>query len=214
LGHCRYLYPDYRNRPLPGDWQKTKNKQERKLTVLLPASTVMKNYILLLVALIVEINVIAQPSKNEAFTFPKNTMVIVNHDVADEEMLSKIQKKDLLGLSVLKDSDAIQITQDKQKNIVYILTTKQYAHIHRLDYLESRSKAFADAYSSVQNKDDVVFIKNGEVLDKNNENLLYFTTDINFKSLKLIHKDQLIEKYNIHNKQLGVILTVKTGPND
>lgn len=168
----------------------------------------MKNLILFLV-LIISINALGQSSENKKTNSPKNITYIYNNKIVNNDVIRDLNQDSILGVVIVKDSDAIKITRNIETDAVISLVSVAYGKAHHLDYLKSKSRDFANAYSSIQNPNDVVFIWNGKVLDERTENSLYFIRNSNFIEIKTITKDQLISDFNISDKQLGFVVKTK-----
>lgn len=165
--------------------------------------------VFLLLVMLPGINSFGQSAKHDKPSLPKNIMYILDNKVVTKDALKDIDRDAVLSVTILKDSDAVKITKDESTYAVISVTSVEYGKAHHLDYLKSKSKEFADAYSSIQNPDSVVFIWNGEVLAKRKENMLYFIGDENFIDVKTIDKNQLITDFGITDKQLGFVVNTK-----
>lgn len=172
----------------------------------------MKNLILFLV-FIISINALGQSSENKELNRPKNITYILDNKIINKDVLRDLNRDSILAITILKDSNAVKITKNENTDAVVSAISTAYAKAHHLDYLKSKSVDFANAYSSIQNPNEVIFIWNDEVLDKRKENMLYFIDDRNFIEIKTINQEKLINDFNIKDKQLGfVVKTIRKDP--
>jgi hypothetical protein len=121
-------------------------------------------------------------------------------------VLNLYEPTEIAAVTVYKDTSALKIAGEKGRNGVIYITTKEYARHNYWKYFKSKSSDYAKAVPSLKNEDNVVYILNDKVLEKDFEGGLFFIDNTNFIDLKVINKKSLKEAYNIMDKKWGIIL--------
>lgn len=169
--------------------------------------------LIVILALTASLNALGQSQAIEAISKSKNITYIIDNELASRDLVGKLNQEEVFGVTVLKDSDAVEITKNKDTDAVISIISLVYVKAHYLDYLRSKSCEFANAYSSIKNPEDVVFIWNDNILNERRKYSLYYVDDSNFIEIKQINRDQLNSDFNITDKQIGfVVKTNKSLP--
>lgn len=122
----------------------------------------------------------------------------------NEGVLSLYDPNEIAAVTVYKDSNAIRIAGDKGKNGVIYITTKIFAKNKYWKYFKSKSAEYSNAVPSIKDEDEVIYVLNDKVLEKDFEGDLFFIDDNNFIALTVIDKKQLKNDYNIEGKRWGI----------
>lgn len=125
-------------------------------------------------------------------------------------VLEWLNPNNIAMVEVFKDTTAIKMVGNEGKNGVIYITTKEYARKKYWDFFTSKSTDYFKAVPSIYEKEDVIYILNGKILEKNFEADLYGINETNFLELKVIDKKQLKSDYNFEGKTYGII--IKTHP--
>ncbi len=143
----------------------------------------------------------------DLFTEPTNEPLFYLDSInVNSGVLNLYQPNDIAAVTVYKDSNAIKIAGERGKFGVIYITTKNYARDRYWTYFKSKSSDYTKAVPSIKAEDNVVYILNDKILEKDFEGDLFFIDNKNFVDLKVINKKSLQENYNIVDKKFGVII--------
>ena len=141
------------------------------------------------------------------FTEPTNEPLFYLDSVnVNSGVLNLYQPTDIAAVTVYKDTNAIKIAGEKGKFGVIYITTKNYARNRYWAYFKSKSTDYTKAVPSIKEEDNVIYILNDKILEKNFEGDLFFIDNKNFVDLKVVDQKSLQENYNISDKKFGVVI--------
>lgn len=119
--------------------------------------------------------------------------------------LQKYKSDDIATVTVYKDSTKFRYLDSNAIGAIYI-ETNQFSRKRSLNYFKSKSPEFKSLLASQQSDDSFQYVLNGEVLSKNYEGKLAAINDKNFKSITIIRKDELVNKYGNTDKTFGIVI--------
>lgn len=141
------------------------------------------------------------------FTEPTNEPLFFLDSVnVNSGVLKLYQPTDIAAVTVYKDTNAIKIAGEKGKFGVIYITTKNYARNRYWAYFKSKSTDYIKAAPSIKEENNVIYILNDKILEKNFEGDLFFIDNKNFVDLKVIDQKSLQENYNISDKKFGIVI--------
>lgn len=143
-------------------------------------------------------NVVQEPTNEPLFFLDK---IKVNIGV-----LKLYNPDDIAMIEIIKDTSAIKLVGDEGKNGVIYITTKSYARKIYWDFFTSKSSDYLKAVPSINEEENVVYVLNNKILEKNFEADLCGINETNFLELKVIGKKQLEREFNVEHKKYGVII--------
>ncbi|OOG16360.1 hypothetical protein BWD42_21735 [Sphingobacterium sp. CZ-UAM] len=119
--------------------------------------------------------------------------------------LQKYKSEDIATVTVYKDSTKFKHLDSNAIGAIYI-ETNQFSRKRFLNYFKSKSPEFKTLLASQQNDDSFQYVLNGEVLSKNYEGKLAAIDDKKFKSITIIRKEELVDKYGATDKTFGIVI--------
>lgn len=119
--------------------------------------------------------------------------------------LQNYNPEEIASVTVYKDSTAIKIIGSEAKNGLIYIETKKFARSRYWNYFKSKSPEYAQLVLSPSDS-TIQYILNKKILKKNFEGDLSSVNNKTLKSITLIKRDQLIKDYNIHDKDIGIII--------
>ena len=96
--------------------------------------------------------------------------------------------------------------------LIYI-ETKKFDKERYQKYFKSKSAKYAEIVSASESDTNVQYILNKKVLTDNFEGDLAAIDNKIFKGIQIINKQQLINEYQITNKEYGVLISSDAPPN-
>jgi hypothetical protein len=126
-------------------------------------------------------------------------------------VLSSYEPTEIAFITVFKDTTAIQIIGQEGKNGVIYIFTKEFARNKYWGYLKSKSKEYLRAVPSTDNENNVVYILDNKVLEKDYESELFKLDDKIFADLRVIDKKTLSKDFKIKSKKWGIIIRTISG---
>lgn len=121
-------------------------------------------------------------------------------------VLPSYEPTEIAFITVFKDTTAIRIIGPEGKNGVIYIFTKDFARNKYWNYLKSKSKDYLKAVPSSDNENNVVYILDNKVLEKDFEGDLFKLDDKTFGDLRVIDKKALRRDFKIENKKWGIII--------
>ncbi|MCS4165289.1 hypothetical protein [Sphingobacterium sp. BIGb0116] len=140
----------------------------------------------------------SKPSKGVPIMFVDSVRV-------SQAELQKYKSDDIATITVYKDSMKFKYLDSNAIGAMYI-ETKQFSKKRFLNYFNSKSSEFKHLLTSEQSDDSFLYILNGKVLGKGYEGKLSAISDKNFKSITIINKKELVDKYGDTEKNFGILI--------
>jgi len=119
--------------------------------------------------------------------------------------LGNYNPTDIASLTTFYDKDAKKRFGEKAKDGAVIIETKEFATNRYETFFKSYSKDYEKMLNETQ-KEEIQYILNDRILTENYEGDLASIDKNLIKEIKIIDQKELIEKYQIQNKKVGVII--------
>lgn len=139
------------------------------------------------------------------------TIFFIDSQRVEQKEINKYNPNQIAAISVIKGDAATALIGPDGKNGVVFIETKAFAKTKYLRYFKSKSKEYAAIVHT--NDSSVQYILNGRILKSNFEGDLSSINDRNFKRLNVIDKSALQNRYNVMNKEYGVVIESDTSKN-
>jgi hypothetical protein len=123
-------------------------------------------------------------------------------NVSKEDILN-YDPKDISSITVFKEKTAIEKFGEEGKDGVIFIQTKVFCKKRYWIYFSSKSEEYKQNVPSPLDDFNVQYIINDRVLDGNSEGDLASIDDSIFKSIQFLTKQELIETYNVTDKDFG-----------
>lgn len=141
------------------------------------------------------------------FKEPGNEPIFVLDSLrVNRGLILSCEPAEITSVTVVKGSPAIKIFGPEGKNGVIYIYTRDYAKSKYWDYFKSKSKAYVKAVPAFDKDNDVVYILDNKVLEKNFEEDLFKVNDSRFHDIKVIGKKTLARDFKIKNKNWGIVI--------
>lgn len=115
-------------------------------------------------------------------------------------VFSHYEPNEIASITVFRDTSATRIIGPQGKNGLIYIFTKEYAKSKYWDFLKSKSKDYLKAVPSIDKENDVVYILNNKILEKDFEGDLFKLDDSTFLEMTVIDKRTLKREYKIMDK--------------
>ena len=127
-------------------------------------------------------------------------------------VLQNYNPDEIASLTVYKNSNATKRVASATNGLIYI-ETKTFAKSRYWKYFKSKSAEYAKIVPSPGNDPKIQYILNKKILKDNFESDLAAIDDTTFKRIQIISREQLINNYNITDKEFGVLIDADIPPN-
>lgn len=149
---------------------------------------------------------LAQTTESTVNKFGKNPIFFIDSIRVSKQTFRALDSKTITLASPYYDEEAIRLMGEDGKDGVLYIETIEFAKKRYWNFFTAKSKKYKKLISSPTSDMNVQYILNKKILIDNFEGELALTDDKNFKSLKIISKEDLIKLYNITDKDFGVII--------
>lgn len=119
--------------------------------------------------------------------------------------LAKYDPNDIATVTVLKPKSAIDMLGPAGSNGAILAETKKYVQTRLWRFLTSQSAEYAKVVLT-PDQHNTQYIINGKVLSRNWEGDAGMVINKNLKSIIILDKNQLVSRYNITDKDIGVVI--------
>lgn len=119
--------------------------------------------------------------------------------------LQKLKPDDIATIKVYKDTQAFKHIDSNANGALYV-ETKQFCRKRFLNYFTAKSPDFKRLLESQENDDGFHYILHGKLLGKGYEAKLAAINDKFFKSITIIEKKELVDKYGATDKNFGILI--------
>lgn len=119
----------------------------------------------------------------------------------------------IASLTILTDTDATNKYGQEAKDGVIWIQTKALATKRYLKFFRQKSAPFDSLYKVTNSDSTFVYIINDKIKGKNSSGDLATIDDYLFISLDVLTADDLKKKYNITDKQFGILIRSKKPQN-
>jgi hypothetical protein len=152
-----------------------------------------------------------QSEDNISVLFDKNDPIFFIDSIrVNKNVLQNYKPEEIATVTVFKDTSAIKIMGPTAKNGLIYIETKEFARNKYWNYFKSKSPDYAKIILSPKEDSTIQYILNKRVLKENFEGDLSSLNNKTFKGLTILKKTQLINGYDIHDKEIGIIITTNT----
>jgi len=147
----------------------------------------------------------SQTQEKQVDSLKKSPIIFVDSVLVSWADLKKYDPNDIASVTVYKYSPESKNYNSQADETIYV-ETKQFSTKRFLKYFKSRSQDFNKLLASQQSDNSFQYILNGEVLNKDYEGKLAAINDKDFKSITIIRKDELVNKYGNTDKTFGIVI--------
>jgi len=126
--------------------------------------------------------------------------------------LASYKPTEIAAITTYYNKDAVNRYGEKAIEGAVIIETKQFATIKFETFLKKNSKEYEKMLNETQII-DIQYILNDRILTENFEGTLASIDDKLLKEIIIIDQKELIEKYQIQNKKIGVVIKSKAPKN-
>lgn len=170
----------------------------------------MKLLIIIPALFILSLTAFAQDSPKSAMSkLGPNPMFIVDSQKISQSDLAKLNSDSVAGVNVLYDTSAVKLFGDSAKDGVVIIETRAFARRIFISFFRTHSHSYDSLYTTIGNDTSFAYIINDKIQKGNYEGNLSLINEELFIGLEILSKDELITKYNINNKQFGILVKSK-----
>lgn len=141
---------------------------------------------------------------------PDEPLYILDSIRVNSEFLNSIDPNDISTLTVYKGPRAVEVAGKEAKNGAIYILTKRFVRDHYWQYFQSKSEEYHSKVPDLKTEAGVVYILNGKVLGKDQEDKLFELSDTNFTSLTVIDRDALKNTYRVTGHTIGVVIKSRT----
>jgi hypothetical protein len=137
---------------------------------------------------------------------PNDPIFFIDSILVNKAVLQNYEPNEIATVTVFRDSGAVKIMGPSAKNGLIYIETKEFCKMKYWRYFRSKSAEYAGLLPSFKSDSNVQYILNTRLLKKDFEGDLASIDDKIFKSIKILNKQELKEKYHIKDKQYGVVI--------
>jgi len=156
------------------------------------------------------------------FKIDKTTVVLEDNDTdpiffidsvrVNKRVLQNYNPNEIASVTVYKGSDATKKIDAAINGLIFI-ETKKFAKLKYWKFFKSKSEEYSKLATSPEDDSNIQYILNKRILKDNFEGDLAAIDDKIFKGIQILSKQQLINDYNINDKDFGVLITSDVPPN-
>jgi len=162
----------------------------------------MKYLCIFLLALCSNMIAVAQAPK-----LGNNPIFFIDSVRVDKSGLANMDANDVAMVTVLKEKSAVAHFGDAGKDGVVLIETKAFVRKRYIKYLSSKSAEYANLTTAGDN--NLKYIINSEVQQKDFVDALDNVADSTFISIKIIDKAALANDYSVQDKPYGAVIAIK-----
>jgi hypothetical protein len=142
-----------------------------------------------------------------------NPIFIIDSQKVYQSDLSKYNPDSIAAIIILYDTSATKLYGDSAIDGAVIIETRSFARHLFIAFFRKVSKPYDSLYSSIGSDSSFVYILNDKIQAGNYEGNLSSITNELFLGLEILQKDQLYSKYNINDRQFGILIRSKRPKN-
>lgn len=166
----------------------------------------MIKYFTLALVFFLSFNFFAQSPKRVLKKIGDSPIFFIDSLNVDQSELAKYDAEEIAVVTVYKDKEAIEIMGEDGKDGVIFIETKKYAQQRYWNYFKSKSDEYAKIVPDLETDSTIQYILNERILKENFEGDLSSIDDSIFKGIEIIEKETLKTKYQVYDKDYGVII--------
>jgi hypothetical protein len=138
-----------------------------------------------------------------------NPIFIIDSQRVNQSDLSKYSPDSIATVVMLYDTSATKLYGDAAKDGAVIIETRSFARNMFISFFRKSSQSYDSLYKVVGNDTSFAYIINDKVQKGNYEGNLSAITDELFGGLEILTNEELHSKYNINDKQFGILVHSK-----
>jgi len=131
----------------------------------------------------------------------------------DKSELQKYDPNEIASVTVFKDKEAINLIGNDGKDGLVYIETKKFTKKRYWIFFKSKSTEYLKIVPSPDSDNNIQYILNKRILDKDFEGTLSAIDDKVFKKITIISKEQLEKDFKITDKDFGVLIISDTPDN-
>jgi hypothetical protein len=151
----------------------------------------------------------AQDSVKVATRKHKNLLIILDSQRVQQSDLLKYKPDSITTFITLSDTSATKLYGDSAKDGAIIIETRSFARQRFISFFRKSSTLYDSLFTAIGNDTAFQYIINDKIQVGNYEGNLSSITDELFEGLEILTKEQLNAKYNIIDKQYGILVHSK-----
>lgn len=133
-------------------------------------------------------------------------IIFIDSINVDYSQIAKFEANEIASFTVFKGKDATDLMGEGGKDGVIYIETKKFAKIRYWNYFKSKSTEYFNLVPNLEKENSVQYVLNDKILTDSFEGDLASINDQIFKGITIISKDELVKKYNVENKDFGVLI--------
>lgn len=149
----------------------------------------------------------AQTPKEETSKLGNNPIFFIDSVKVNGNELQNYDPQEIASVTIYRDEDALNLFPEDGKDGVVYIQTKKFSKKRFQNYFKTKSSEYKKLITKEGDDNKLQYVLNGKILTENFEGELASINDKVFKSLKVIHKNELQKKFKIEDKEYGVIIT-------
>jgi len=171
----------------------------------------MKKPLLALTFSILAMQLFGQDDPSTAMSkLGKNPFFIIDSQRIKKADLKNYIPDSIVTVVILYDTSAIKLYGDSAKDGAVIIETRSFARRKYISFFRIYSNSYDSLIQMTGNDESFAYIINDKVQEGNYEgNLSQINKDI-LLGIEILTKDKLLAKYNIQDKQYGILVHSKT----
>ncbi len=131
----------------------------------------------------------------------------------DKSELQKYDPNEIAFVTVFKDKEAIKLIGNEGKDGLVYIETKKFTQKRYWNFFKSKSTEYLKIVPSPESDNNIQYIINKRILDKDFEGTLSAIDDKVFKKITILSKEQLEKDFKITDKDFGVLIISDTPDN-
>lgn len=172
----------------------------------------MKNK-LIAIFFLTSISIFAQSPKRVLKKLGENPVFFIDSMNVDKDELQKYDPKDIAGVTVYKKKEAIDLVGEDGKDGAVYIETITFSKKRYWNFFKSKSEEYLKTVPSPDSDINMQYILNERILDKDFEGTLATINDKLFKQLIILSKEELINQFNVTDKEIGIRIISDTPDN-
>lgn len=166
----------------------------------------MKSVVTLFFLFILSLN-FAQNSTEELNKIGRNPIILIDSVRINNDEIQNYDPKEIAILSQYTGNQALELFPEGGNDGVIYIETKKFSKKRFENYFKTKSKEYRNLLSRGIDDTKIQYILNNKVLTTDFEGDLASINDNFFKSLKVIDRKELQKKFNLKDKDYGIIIT-------
>ncbi len=147
--------------------------------------------------------------KTAAGKLGPNPVFIIDSQKVEQSDLSKYKADSIATVIMLYDTTAIKLYGDSAKDGAVIIETRSFAKNKYISFFRKSSQLYDSLYTAIGSDTAFAYIINDKIQKGNYEGNLSAITQELFMGLEILNKEQLYTKYDIRDKQFGILIHSK-----